>query len=124
MIVLAGPMLSPVKAMLKKLFRDPSKPVFDSTNYRMEWNKAFAAAGLGTFDAKKRVRTRVRIHDCRCSAAINLLDACFNEGLVLKIGGWKTRAMLDRYNVQNKGRLEAAMIQGGQYVERRITGTD
>jgi hypothetical protein len=34
--------------------------------------------------------TRVRIHDCRCSAAINLLAAGVDEGTVLKIGGWAT----------------------------------
>jgi len=29
----------------------------------------------------------VRIHDCRASAAINLLASGVDEGLVLKIGG-------------------------------------
>ncbi len=119
LIVLAGSLLSPIAAMLRRMFRDPSKPVFDFTNYRPEWNKAVAAAKLGTLDPKTRRRTGVRIHDCRCSAAINLLAAGVDEGLVLKIGGWKTRAMLDRYNVQHAGRIKAAMERGGKFVEEQ-----
>ena len=43
-----------------------------------------------------------------------------DEGLVLKIGGWKTRAMLDRYNVTDITRLSAAMEKGGKFVTDRI----
>jgi hypothetical protein len=42
-----------------------------------------------------------------------------NEGLVLKISGWKTRKMLDRYNVTNRKRLAAALRQ---YVAERMNG--
>jgi hypothetical protein len=45
-----------------------------------------------------------------------MLDAGVNEGLVLQIGGWKTRAMLDRYNRPNVNRIRAAMEQTGVYV--------
>ena len=122
LIVLDGPMLEPVVVILRKRFRRDGQPVFDSTNYRPEWAKAVAKAGLGTWDAKTRTRTGVRIHDCRCSAAINLLDAGVDEGTVLKIGGWKTRAMLDRYNVQNEKRIRKAMKQGGEFVAAQIGG--
>ncbi len=115
-LFLVGKQLEPVAAMFRKTFRDPSKPVFDSTNYRPAWSKACAKSGLGTYDKKTRTRTGVRIHDCRCSAAINLLAAGVDEGLVLKIGGWKTRAMLDRYNVQHDERIKTAMEKGGAYV--------
>src|SRR5207302_10205193 len=74
------------------------------------------SVGVGTWDGKKRTRTGVRIHDCRASAAINLLASAVDEGLVLKIGGWKTRAMLDRYNVADPTRLAAAMKKGGKMV--------
>jgi len=122
LLVLDGPMLAPLVAILRKQFRRDGQPVFDSTNHRPEWAKAVAKAGLGTWDAKKRTRTGVRIHDCRCSAAINLLDAGVDEGTVLKIGGWKTRAMLDRYNVQNEKRIRKAMNQGGEFVAAQIGG--
>jgi len=122
-LVLAGKQLEPIAAMLRKMFRDPSKPVFDSTNYRPEWAKAVAKAKLGTWDQKTRTRTGVRIHDCRCSAAINLLEAGIDESTVLKIGGWKTRAMLDRYNVLNTKRVRAAMERAGEHVTARMKAT-
>ena len=119
---LAGPILEPIAAKLRKRFRD-DKPVFDSTNYRPEWARACAKAAVGTWDEKTRTRTGVRIHDCRCSGAVNLIDSNVNEGLVLKIGGWKTRKMLDRYNVTNRKRLAAALGQSGEYVAERMNGT-
>jgi integrase len=135
-IVLAGPFLEPVKRELQKMFRVESGKVFDSTNFRPEWSKACAKAGIGTHTYHSRsasgsgpsfTRTGVRIHDCRCSGAINLLEAGVDEGTVLKIGGWKTRAMLDRYNVTSIARLTAAMEKGGKYITDRMmvagTGT-
>ena len=122
-LVLDGPRLAPIAERLRGMFRLESRPVFDSTNYRTEWNKAVAVAGLGTYDEKKRTRTGVRIHDARCSAAINLLDAGVPESTVLKIGGWKTRAMLDRYNVVDEKRIRAAMVKSGEQVAARMNGT-
>jgi integrase len=119
-IVLAGAFLEPVKKELQKMFRRESHPVFDSTNFRPEWAKACAKAGIGTWDQKTRTRTGVRIHDCRCSGAINLLESGVDEGTVLKIGGWKTRAMLDRYNVTSVARLTTAMEKAGKYITDRM----
>jgi integrase len=116
LIVLAGFYLKPIADKLKTRFRNEDSPVFDSTNYRFEWSKAIAKVGLGTWDKKTRDRTGVRIHDCRCSAAINALAAGVDESTVLKIGGWKTRAMLDRYNVQHADILKAAMEKAAKYV--------
>jgi integrase len=124
---LVGALLSPLAAKLRKRFRHDGEPVFDSTNYRPEWNKACAAAGLRGYDEEKRVRddnTNGRIHDCRCSGAINLLDAGVDEGTVLKIGGWKTRAMLDRYNVLDRARVAAALTKSGDYVSKRIASAE
>lgn len=117
---LKGELLEGVVKELRKQFRRDDAPVFDATNYRPEWAKACAKAGVGTWDEKKRTRTGVRIHDCRCSGAINLLASGVDEGLVLKIGGWKTRSMLDRYNVTDFTRLSAAMEKGGKFVTDRI----
>ncbi len=120
-LVLAGPVLEPIAKMLKKTFR-PNGSVFDSTNYRPEWSKACAKAGIGTYDKKTRTRTGVRIHDCRCSAAVNLIDAGVSEDVVMKIGGWKTKAMFSRYNVMNTDRVRRAMEQGGEYVASQMNG--
>lgn len=124
---LAGPVLEPIAKELHKRFHDDNQPVFDSTNHRPEWAKACAKAGLGAWNATTRTRTNeqgerkgVRIHDCRASGAINLLAAGVDEGLVLKIGGWKTRKMLDRYNIADLTRLTEAMRKGGKFVKERM----
>jgi integrase len=96
---LSGKLLEPVVKELQKQFRNVKLPLFDSSNYRTEWAIACAKAGVGTWDQETRTRTGVRIDDCRASGAINLLATGVDEGLVLKIGGWQTRSMLDRYNV-------------------------
>jgi integrase len=116
---LAGSFLAPVMKELKKP-KDANAPLFDSSNYRDEWGRACAKAGVGTWDEQKHTRTGVRIHDCRASGAINLLASGIDEGLVLKIGGWKTRSMLDRYNVADITRLTAAMEKGGKFLTDRI----
>jgi integrase len=121
-LVLAGPVLEPIAKLLRKSFRYEG-PVFDSTNYRPEWSKACAKAGIGTYDKATRTRTGVRIHDCRCSAAVNLIDAGVPEDIVMKIGGWKTKAMFSRYNVMNTDRVRKAMEQGGAYVVAQMNGT-
>jgi Phage integrase family len=128
MIVLAGPLLKPIAESLAKRKReykkehfkdpDPQGVVFCSIDYRDQWSRAVAKARLGTRNEETETRTGVRIHDCRCSAAINLLASGVDEGTVLKIGGWKTRAMLDRYNVQHEARVKAAMEQGGRFVQQ------
>jgi integrase len=123
LLVLDGPMLSPLATELRKRFRRSGEPVFDSTNYRPEWNKACAASGLRGYDEEKRVRLGdggARIHDLRCSGAMNLLRAGVDESTVLKIGGWKTRAMLDRYNVATAEIIGDALSKAGQFVADRI----
>jgi integrase len=119
-IVLAGPGLEPVYRLLKKMFRKNGDRVFDTTNYRYEWHKASHAAGVGVRDSKRRTYKGVRIHDLRVSAAVNLIDSGVPQDIVMKIGGWKTAAMLSRYNVMNTDRIRKAMEQGGKHVADRI----
>jgi integrase len=121
-VMLNGDHLELVRQHIKTHSRDDN-PLFDSANYKEEWARACAKAGLGEYDEETHRRTGgVRIHDCRCSCAINLLESGVDEGLVLKIGGWKTRTMLDRYNVTTMTRLSTAMEKGGQYVTDRVAG--
>jgi nucleoid DNA-binding protein len=84
-IVLTGAGPEPVSKTLRKMFRAPGHRVFNTAYHRVAWSRAVALAGLGTF--KTRKRTGRRIHDCRCSAAVNLVDAGVPEDLVIKIGG-------------------------------------
>jgi hypothetical protein len=68
--------------------------------------------------ANNEVRLKAGLNQCQtCN---HLLASGVDEGLVLKIGGWKTRAMLDRYNVTDIRRLSAAMEKGGKFVTDRI----
>jgi len=115
-ISLKGALLAPIREWMLKQFRNPDALVFDSTNFRPEWSKAVARAGFGTW--KNRRRTGFRIHDCRASAAINLLDAGVPESTVMQIGGWKNRKMLDRYAKLTGRRAHAAMEAAGNYVHQ------
>lgn len=121
-IVLAGPGLLKVAALLRKMFRRANEPVFYIADYRVQWQKSCDKLGLGKRDDKKRTYHGLRIHDLRCSAAVNLVDAGVPEDVVMKIGGWQTRAMFSRYNVMNTDRVKAAMEKGGQYVADRMKG--
>jgi hypothetical protein len=56
------------------------------------------------------------LHDCQCSGAVNLLRAGIDEGTVLKVGGGKTRAKLDRYKVMDEWRIAAGLKKGGDFV--------
>ena len=120
--MLVGPLLEPIAAHLRARTRN-DEPVFDATNFRPEWNKACAAAGIRGYDPVTRLRDDSgggRVHDLRVSGAINLLDAGVDESSVMKIGGWKTRAMLDRYNPQDRKRTAAALLRAGEYVHSRM----
>ena len=88
--------------------------VFDTTNIRKEWMRACTAAGMGRmievpgkkYDPRYE---RLTVHDLRRSAARNLLLAGVPETIIMKIGGWKTRSVFDRYTVAATADLTAAM---------------
>ena len=88
--------------------------VFETTNLRKEWVKACAACGLGRiievegkpYDPRYEGLT---LHDLGRSAARNLLLAGVPETIIMRIGGWKTRSVFDRYVVANTADLTAAM---------------
>jgi integrase len=118
---LKGAFLAPLRDWMAKQDRVADKPVFDSRNHRTEWAKACAAAGFGTVGKQSkgsRSRTGFRIHDCRASAAVNLLDSGVPENVVLRIGGWKSREMLDRYAKLTSSRAHAAMETSGDYIQK------
>jgi integrase len=88
--------------------------VFNVTNIRKEWNKACAHCKLGVFTEVEGKPYDPRyqgltLHDLRRSAARNLLNAGVPETVIMKIGGWKTRSVFDRYAVASTADLTAAM---------------
>ena len=56
------------------------------------------------------------IHDLRRTAARDFRTAGVDEGTIMALCGWKTRAMFDRYNIVNDADLAAA-------VAKRYNGT-
>jgi integrase len=71
------------------------------------WEKACKRAGL-----EGRI-----LHDCRRTAARAFRQAGVSEGEIMKLCGWKTRSMFDRYNIIDEADL-------AQAVAKRFNGTN
>ena len=83
---------------LKKRFQEDG-PVFDSTNFRKEFDAAKKAAKC----------PHVIVHDFRCSAVSNLVNAGVSETNTMEISGHRSRTVCDRYNVLNTEWLHDAI---------------
>jgi integrase len=75
--------------------RDDGKPVLD---FRKAWDNACERAGVPS----------LMFHDLRRTGARNLRRLGVSEGVIQKIGGWKTRSVFDRYNIIDTADLEDA----------------
>ena len=73
------------------------------------WSKARERAGVPEF----------LIQDLRRTAARNMIRAGVPEKLVLDIVGWKTRAMLDRYNITDERDVHHAGEKMTRFHEER-----
>jgi integrase len=105
--------------------REDGKPVLD---FRKAWANACCEAGLGKFscgtcrkdfassgklcaDCKQPVKyVGLMVHDLRRTAARNLRRAGVAEGVIQKIGGWKTRSVFERYNIVTQSDIQDAML--------------
>lgn len=79
-------------------------------SFRTAWRDAVKKAGL----------PGLRPHDLRRSAARNLVRAGVPEGVVMKLCGWTTRSMFDRYNVADMRDLEEGVGRLSQFLEQRV----
>ena len=80
------------------VFHRNGKPIRD---YRGAWKVACKRAGLGD-----------RIpHDLRRTAARDMRRAGVSEGEIMKLCGWRTRSMFDRYNIIDEQDLAAAVAK-------------
>ncbi len=87
------------------VFQRNGKPIAYTTLVH-KWQAATKRAGC-----KGRL-----IHDLRRTAARDFRIAGVDEGTIMTLCGWKTRAMFDRYNIVNDADLAAA-------VAKRFNGT-
>ena len=72
---------------------------YDSARYW--WTQARKRAGL----------PKAIIHDLRRSAARDMRRSGLSEGVIMKLCGWKTRSMFDRYNVIDEQDLTQAVTK-------------
>ncbi|MDA1081212.1 MAG: tyrosine-type recombinase/integrase [Gemmatimonadetes bacterium] len=70
-------------------------------NFQRAWKRACRTAG---------VPDRL-VHDLRRTAAREFVEAGVSEGRIMRLCGWKTRAMFDRYNITNQEDLNEAVAQ-------------
>jgi len=100
-------MTQPVKVLLSQCVhgktsddyvftREDGKPVRD---FRGSWAKSCEAAKA----------PGLLFHDLRRTAARNLRRAGVAEGVIMKIGGWKTRSVFERYAIVSQGDIRDAM---------------
>jgi integrase len=107
-------MTLPVKALLTQCVhgkapddyvftREDGKRVHD---FRGSWASACEAAKV----------SGLLFHDLRRTAARNLRRAGVAEGVIMKIGGWKTRSVFERYAIVSQSDIRDAMakLEAGQ----------
>ena len=78
------------------LTRPDGKPVRD---FRETWAKACTFAGV----------PGLLFHDLRRTAARNLRRAGIAEGVIMKIGGWRTRSVFERYAIVSQTDIADAL---------------
>jgi integrase len=104
--------------------RKNGKPVRD---FRNTWENACVRAGVGNIvcancsapkvsrkrceqcKAKLSKYTGLIFHDLRRTAARNLRRAGISETVIMKIGGWKTRSVFERYAIVSRTDIVDAM---------------
>jgi integrase len=101
------------KASDAYVFTRAGKPVRD---FRKAWEKLTTAAGVPD----------LLLHDLRRSAARNLRNAGVPEGVIMKIGGWRTRSVFERYSIiaqtdiqDAMGKLEAQRLQMAEQAKQQ-----
>ena len=95
-------------------FRE-GKPIGE---FKKSWASACKRAGLWDRESGKPTKL---FHDLRRSGARNLVRAGVPEKVVQEIGGWKTRAVFDRYNIVSHRDLKDAMRKLATYMEEQAS---
>ena len=115
------PISQPIAEALarRRARRNPASPLvfhrdgIPIRRWRTAWRTACQAAG---------VPTRF-LHDCRRTAARNLIRASVSERVAMLLTGHKTRAIFDRYNIINEQELLEAGDQLVEYLAQHAQAT-
>ena len=98
-------------AIVPWVFHRAGKPISDDA-MRVHWKRACRAAGVPALIP----------HDMRRSAARNMINSGVPEAVAMKIGGWRSRRMLDRYHIVTTDDMRRAMTATAAYVDSRTRG--
>ena len=112
--------------------REDGKPIGD---FRKTWYKMCCAVGLGRMACRVCDRTATEgrcecgsadlhyigllVHDLRRTGCRNLRRLGVHEKTIMKIGGWRTRSVFDRYNIVDEKDLADAAAKLDQKAEQR-----
>jgi integrase len=105
--------------------RPDGKPVRE---FRKAWRNLCIAAGVGQMICRRcgnvvagrkcevcgvrelKYQGQI-VHDLRRTAARNLRRAGVAEGVIMRIGGWKTRSVFERYNIVDQRDIREALVK-------------
>ena len=110
---LVGP-LTVISTMLKKMFRDETKPVFDYRDLRRGWCMTCHGLGLGVYDEK-----RGAIAVSQSMTFANLIRANVDRDTAMSISGRKTSHVFSRYDIQSTDDKRAPLIKAGEYAKQQ-----
>jgi integrase len=98
------------KAATDYVFTRNGKRILD---FRTAWEHACERAGC----------SGLLFHDLRRTAARNLRRLGVSEGVIMKIGGWKTRNAFDRYNIVDETDISDAARRLDEKRERELAAS-